>query len=169
MKTKHLVFCGIATALLCVLCPIAIPVAIVPLTLATLIIYLIASISDWYISLISVCLYILIGCMGLPVFSGFTGGIAQLAGPTGGFIVGYIPLTLTVSLLRKNRLYQIIGLTVGTVFLYISGIIGFIISTESGFYEIFTVCILPFLPGDIVKVILTILITPKLNPVIKKI
>ncbi len=169
MKTKDIVFCGIATALLCVLCPIAIPVAVVPLTLATLIIYLIASISDWYISLISVCLYILIGCMGLPVFSGFAGGIAQLAGPTGGFIVGYIPLTLTVSLLRKNRLYQIIGLTVGTVLLYISGIIGFIISTESGFYDIFTVCILPFLPGDIIKVILTILITPKLNPVIKKI
>ncbi|MBQ4561097.1 MAG: biotin transporter BioY [Clostridia bacterium] len=49
------------------------------------------------------------------------------------------------------------------------GIIYFVVSTNSGFYEAFTVCILPFLPGDILKAILTIIITPKLNPVIKKI
>lgn len=169
MKTKNIVFCGITAALMCVLCPVSVPVAAVPITLATLVIYLTASLFDWYVSLISVSVYIIIGCMGLPVFSGFTGGIAQLAGPTGGFIIGYIPLALMVSMLKKNRAHRILGLTVGTVLLYISGIIYFVVSTNSGFYEALTVCILPFLPGDILKAILTIIITPKLNPVIKKI
>ncbi|MBQ3183652.1 MAG: biotin transporter BioY [Clostridia bacterium] len=168
MKTKDIVHCGIVTALLCVLCPIAIPISGIPITLATLVIYITCTVCKLHTSLISVMLYILLGCIGLPVFSGFSGGVTHIAGPVGGFILGYIPLVICVSLLNKGRPRQIIGMCIGTVLLYICGCIGFMLNTDKELLSVLSACILPFLPGDALKITIAILAVPKINIIFKK-
>jgi biotin transporter BioY len=88
--TKTLTFLALFTALMCVLSPFAIPMQPVPITLATLVVYIIAGLLDYKYAAIPVVLYILIGLMGVPVFSNGTAGLAVLGGPTAGFIYGYI-------------------------------------------------------------------------------
>ena len=152
-KTKDIVLCGIITAVLCVLCPVAIPAGAIPITLSTLVIYIITSVFNLKISLISITIYILIGCIGLPVFSGFSGGIAHILGPSGGFIIGYFPMILCISLLNENRLKRIVGMCLGTALLYICGCSGFALSTDNKPMTIISVSILPFIPGDTIKII----------------
>ncbi len=168
IKTKDIVFCGIATALMCALCPLALPVSGIPITLATLIIYIIAGIGKPLNSIICIFLYISAGCVGLPVLSGYTGGIAHIFGPSGGFILGYIPLVITVSLLNKSIDKYIIGMVAGTVLLYLCGYIGYTLNTNGSVERVFSVCILPFIPGDILKIVFASTITPKIKRIICK-
>ena len=168
MKTKEIVICGIITALLCVFGPIGIPVAGIPITLTTLIIYIAAFVFDPRISLTSVAIYIVLGCFGLPVFSGFAGGITHLIGPSGGFVVGYIPLVISVSLLKNSNPKSLIGIIIGTALLYLFGLIGYKMYTDQSVTTLLSVCVLPFLPGDIVKIILSLIISPKFKRIMCK-
>ena len=72
---------------------------------------------------ISYLIYLLIGLVGLPVFSGFTGGPAKLAGPTGGYIIGFIVMAIIAGLVIDNcrkPWLQLIGMIVGTIVCYLS-------------------------------------------------
>ncbi len=158
--------CGISAALMCVLCPIAIPLNAVPITFATLIIYLIALICDVRTSLLSVMIYIILGCMGLPVFSGFNGGIGHILGPTGGFIIGYIPLTLCVSHFNRGKTTRIFGSIMGVISLYIIGCIGYSVYFNEAIITAFTLCVLPFIPGDIIKIVMSLMIYQKVKKII---
>ena len=82
--------CAIMAAVMCVLGPLSIPVGPVPISLLTLAIYLAAYVLGAKGTTLSVCIYILLGAVGLPVFSGAAGGLAKIAGPTGGYILGYL-------------------------------------------------------------------------------
>ena len=88
-------------AVICVLAPISIPVptAAASVTLATFAVYLATSALSPLQSFLSVMIYILLGCAGLPVFSNFTGGAGVIAGPTGGYIIGYICCALAIVLI----------------------------------------------------------------------
>ena len=85
---KNLTVRAILAAAICVIAPICIPTGSVPVTAATLIIFIISACSDISFSLPAVLLYIALGAFGLPVFSGFSGGFHIVAGVTGGFILG---------------------------------------------------------------------------------
>ncbi|MBR6514169.1 MAG: biotin transporter BioY [Clostridia bacterium] len=162
MKTKDTVICGVITAILCVISPIAIPVGGIPLTLSTLVIYIVAAVTRPYISVVSVILYIFIGMLGLTVFSGFSGGVTHILGPGGGFILGYIPLTVCIALFKRSKKGFVWGIIAGTVILYICGCTGYLINTDCSFKTMLSICILPFLPFDIIKIILSITISPKI-------
>jgi len=103
---------GVMTALLCVISPLAVPVGIspVPITLATLVLMLVSCLAGWRLGALSCSLYLILGMAGLPVFSGFGSGIGKVVGPTGGYLVGYIPLCILSGLIfeySKNRLLQV--------------------------------------------------------------
>ena len=163
MKIKHLVQCGIITALLCVISPISIPVGPIPITLTTLIIYIVSYATSPSTSSVSVCLYIILGCLGLPVFAAFGAGPGYVIGPTCGFILGYIPLSLSISLFGRNKVMYIISMFIGTVLLYILGSIGLYLTTGNGLESIITTAVLPFLPGDIIKIIIAAIISDKIK------
>lgn len=151
-------------ATLCIIAPFSLPIfGVIPITAATFLIYLIASLFDMRITVISVLLYIIIGITGLPVFSGFTGGIGVIMSPTGGFVIGYIPMSLTICLImafaRNSTILQTAALLLGTVILYITGILWFTTVTGAGFKESLYTCIIPFIPVDATKILLTILIS----------
>ena len=84
--------CALMSALLCVVSPMSIPIGEVPISLATFIIYVSVWVLGPYGASLSVMVYLFLGIVGLPVFSGGAGGIGKLAGPTGGYLAGYIIL-----------------------------------------------------------------------------
>ena len=100
--TYAMVTTAFMAAVTCILAPLSIPIGPVPISLTNLAIYLSLYLLNWKRGTISYCLYLLIGLAGLPVFSGFSGGIGKLAGPTGGYIIGFIPMVL-----HAGRIYSI--------------------------------------------------------------
>ncbi len=101
-STRNMVLIAIFAAILAVLSQISIPLPTgVPVTLQTLAVALLGFVLGGWSSTVSVTLYIFLGAIGLPVFSGFKGGFAALFGPTGGFIFGFIPLALLCGLTKQ--------------------------------------------------------------------
>ena len=167
-RTYTLAVTAVMTAVLCITAPFSIPVGPVPISLATLIIMLTVYILGWKYGTLSVLLYLLLGAAGLPVFSGFSGGFVKLAGPTGGYLVGYLLLALIAGLfflpahkfqkLIVTRLIQAAGMLLGTAALYALGTAWFCIVTGSELSYALSLCVLPFIPGDLIKMIIVLLL-----------
>ena len=164
-KGQHLFFlcvCGLMTAVLCVLAPISIPIGPVPVSLAILAVCLNAYILGMKGALISVLIYLLLGAAGVPVFAGFTGGLAKLTGPTGGYLAGYL-LTASIGGLAAEKsgravLPTAIGLALGVFATYIAGTVWFLHLTGSELLYALSVCVFPFIPFDLGKIAVSILI-----------
>ena len=172
INTRDLVLTALMTALICVLAPAAIPVGPVPVTLATFIIFLVLYIAGSKYGTLAVILYLLLGLAGLPVFSGYTGGLAKLAGPTGGYIIGYLPMALTAGLFidrfaRKPWL-AVPGMILGTVLLYFLGTVWFVLSMKVTALEALAVCVYPFIAVDLAKIVLASLAGPVLQEALKR-
>ncbi len=159
-KIYILAITAVMSAVMCVLAPIAIPVGPVPVTLATLVLLLSVYILGWKFCTVSIIIYLLLGMAGLPVFSGFSGGLAKLVGPTGGYLIGYIPMAVIAGLFiekTRNRLMHIVGMVLGTAVLYVFGTAWFCVLTSSALGTALTLCVIPFLPGDIAKIVVALL------------
>lgn len=165
LRTRQITVSAMLAALLCVVSPFSIPLPMsgVPLSLATLFLYLGASLLPLAASLSSVTVYLLLGAVGLPVFSGAMGGIGRLVGPTGGFLLGYLPMTATVGLcvllLRPERgryrklIVYPLSMIAGTAVLYTFGCVMYHFSTGVSLPAAIAACTLPFLPGDALKIV----------------
>ena len=162
-----MVLISLFTAVLCAVSPFSIAIGPVPLSLTTLVIYLASGTLDVKSGIISVFLYILLGAVGLPVFSGFGGGFHKVAGVTGGFIIGYVPLAACVGLFfkvfEKKRLYYLFGMVIGTILLYTCGVMWFMFQTKTSLAAAFLMCVTPFLIGDAAKIIVALIVAPKLR------
>ncbi len=85
---------ALMTAVLCVLGPLSIPIGPVPISLTNFVIYITLYLLGTKLGTLSYCIYLLLGTAGLPIFSGYSGGLAKLAGPTGGYLVGFIAMAV---------------------------------------------------------------------------
>jgi len=168
-----MVHAALFTAVICAVAPLSISIGPIPLSLTTLVIYVSAGALGWKYGAISVALYVILGAIGLPVFSGFEGGFQKIAGVTGGFIVGYIPCALVTGLSAKNientRRFYIFGMVVGTVLLYTCGTAWFIYQTGATLAAALAMCVTPFLIGDTIKVAAATVATPKLAQALRMI
>ena len=153
MKVKSLCYSALCAALLCILAPVSVPTSSLPLTLSLFAVLLVSAILPTRLALSSVLCYVVLGAVGLPVFAGFIGGFQVLAGPTGGFIIGYIPVAFIVSLFRKKPIKRLVSMVLSTILCYIFGALWLFISTSSPFIPtlgaIMLICALP----DAVKII----------------
>ena len=113
MKAKEIAYIGINTALMIICSWISVPAA-VPFTLQTFAVFLIADLFTLKISMWSMMVYLLLGLMGFPAFSGMKGGISVLMGPTGGYIIGFVFSVLFVEKLKKPD--SLMGLLICTPF-----------------------------------------------------
>ena len=163
---RKLVLLALFAAIMCVLSPFTLPTGIVPISLATFALYLTSAIiGKW--SAASVAVYIALGAVGLPVFSGAAGGIEKLVGPTGGYIIGYLPCAFIAGLIidkfeDKKWAYPL-GMALGTVVLYALGTAWFIYvmgqkGTPYTLGAALMACVVPFLIGDAIKIIASTLI-----------
>lgn len=155
INTLRLVLCALFTAITAVFAQIIIPVGVIPISLATFSVMIYGGILGTKHGIIITVLYILMGAVGIPVFSGFKGGISILFGPTGGFIFGYLliaGLSGFAFIKQRKPIITISILCVSNVFCYITGILWYMLITKAGFVSAISVCVLPFLVGDAIKI-----------------
>ena len=162
MKTKDMTLIAVMAALICVAGPLSIAIGPIPLSLASFAVYLAGTVLGWKKGALAVLIYLLIGLVGVPVFSGFSGGIQKLAGVTGGYLIGYLPCALITGLGtgEKKPVWLLpVCMLIGTAVLYIIGTAWFMIQTQNTLAASMGMCVLPFLPGDAVKIIAATLIS----------
>ena len=161
MTNKDWIQCALMAAIIGVLAPLAIPLAGgVPISFETCIVMLCGSLLGSKKGAWSVCIYLLLGCIGIPVFVGYTAGIGHIFGPSGGFLIGYLILVYVVGKSTKTVAHLIVGMVIGNLFLYAFGIIWFMIVSKSTLMAALTWCVLPFIPGDICKMIAVAVVSP---------
>ena len=160
-------FISILAAMICVLSPWSIPIGSIPITLATFALYLIGGVTKKFDGLITILIYICIGIIGIPVFSSFRGGVGVILGVTGGYIVGYLPAVLIISFLtsinKKQFFWYPMSMVLGTIICYLVGTIWYMFQTENSFWYALSICVVPFLVFDIIKIIIAIIITYIIN------
>lgn len=171
-STIHMVTIAFLAAVLCIVGPFAFPVGAVPVSMMTLVVYIMCYVVSGKMACIAYTVYFLLGLVGLPVFSGFSGGIGKLIGPTGGYLAGVffmIPIcSLVIKKVADNRVLHFLGIALATGVTYCTGIIWFMISLSCDFYYAFSVCVLPFLLVDFLKIVLAIWLGPMLQRRIRK-
>ena len=166
MKTKDMTLTAVMAALICIAGPMTIAAGPVPLSLATFAVYLAGAVLGKRLGTLAAGLYLVIGIIGVPVFSGFSGGFQKLAGVTGGYLIGYLPCAwlsgfgTELSCNREKSRWMIPAMmAAGTAVLYIIGTAWFMIQTGNTLGGALGLCVLPFLPGDAVKIIAATLLT----------
>lgn len=165
--TKDMVFIALSTTIMIVCAFITIPFS-VPFTMQTFALFTIIGLLGTKKAFLSVCLYLLLGTIGLPVFSGFRGGLGTLLGVTGGYLLGFLFTALISGLLLKifskkkvpSALLYFWAMFSGLLACYAFGTVWYIVlytnSTGSiSFTSVLSICVFPFLLTDIVKILLS--------------
>jgi biotin transport system substrate-specific component len=171
--SKKIVFTALFAALIAVCGFISIPIpgTPIPIVLQNMLTVLTGLMLGPVWGTASTLLFLVAGALGLPIFAGGTGGIAKLMGPTGGFLYGYALATLVSGIIAQRPVYGkktplirlILATVAGFVIMYIPGVIHFMKVMEKTFVQTMTLCVIPYIPGDIVKMILAFLLAAKLR------
>jgi biotin transport system substrate-specific component len=168
---QKLVLASLFAALTAVGAFIAIPIGPVPIVLQNLFVMLMGLMLGPRWGLAGVAAYLLAGALGLPVFAGGTGGIGRFVGPTGGYLVGYLPSVMVIGWLaqrgRPQRLFDALAVLSGTLVLYFFGVSWLKIVTGMTWGKTLMVGMVPFLPGDITKMIAAVMLVGALRHMIR--
>lgn len=175
-SVKDLAYIGLSSAVIAVCAFITIPVGAVPITLQTLGVCIVAALFGLKRGTLSVLVYILLGAVGIPVFSGFKGGIGVLGGATGGYIISFIFTALIVGFASDKfgeKLYTLIpAMLLGIAVCYAFGTAWFMLGysaegTNMPLSKALALCVTPFLIPDGVKIIAAAVLTNRLKKFIK--
>lgn len=171
------VYVALFAAIISVCSLISIPIGTIPITFQLLGVCLASGFLGLSKGTLSVVIYILLGFIGIPVFSGGTSGFAKLLSPTGGYIIGFILTALIIGLAIKlfsRRLHiLIIAMTIGVLACYVFGTAWFMILYNSssdksiGLGSAISLCVLPFLPFDAVKIAVSATLVNRLHKFFK--
>ena len=170
-KTKQLISCSLFAALTAILSQISIPLPFtpVPINLATLSVLLSGALLGKKGGAISQVVYTLLGAIGLPVFANFLSGIGVIFGPTGGYIIGYIVAAFVVGIIiqktNRNLITYLLSMILGIISCYILGTAWFMYITNSNLLTSLTMCVFPFIPGDIVKIVIGAFLANRLKKI----
>ena len=158
---------------------LTIPIGPVPITLQSFFVILSGIVLGSKLGTSSQLLYVLMGLLGFPIFSNFSGGLQYVFQPSFGFILGFILCSFVVGKLSylkkqgKSFKYLILICTIGTLCIYLIGmpymyfILKYIMSIDLNFDLFIQNMILPFLPGDMIKIMLVSFVSSKIQYVFK--
>lgn len=164
---RTLTLVGLVTALMCVVAPFSVQLpGMVPISLGTLVVYLMPYLLGTRKAMVSCLLYLLLGAVGMPVFTGFTGGLPKILGPTGGYMLGYFCIIFCVGTALQrfahSRTAQLAGMVVGTLGCYLLGTLWLGRLMHLGFVQALWAGVIPFIPGDCLKMAAVLLVAPVL-------
>ncbi len=155
-KIVSLVMCAFFTALTCVLSQLAVPIGPVPVNLATLSVLCSGLMLGAKKGALSQAVYVLLGAAGIPVFAMFTGGMGIVFGPTGGFIAGYIAAAWVSGFIAQKKRGSLANLvaaaSAGAAACLLLGSLYYAFSCNRPLSETLLVCVVPFLPGEALKI-----------------
>lgn len=167
-----LLFCALFTALCAVCSQIAFPLPWgVPINFATVAVFLAGGLLGPWPGALSMIVYVALGAAGAPVFSNLQGGLAYMAGPTGGYIVGYIFAALVTGLAarRHDRFLPLCAaMALGMLVYFALGTAWFMYTTGRTLGQSLPLCVVPYLPGDVAKIALSAFLCRRLRPVLEK-
>jgi biotin transport system substrate-specific component len=170
-QLRMIVFASLLAALMAAGAYLAVPIGPVPIVLQNMFVLLAGLLLGSRWGLASVAVYLLTGACGLPVFAGGMGGIGRLVGPTGGYLIGYLPAVFVVGYISEKAAarigYDVLAMICGTVVLYACGVTWLKILTDMTWSKALAVGMLPFLIGDALKIAAAALIARALRPVIR--
>ena len=185
--TLKLSFVALFAAIICIGCFLKIPLGPVPIVLQNVLCILTGVILGSYLAGLPTALFLLAGLVGLPVYSGGTSGIAVWIGPTGGFLPGYLLGAILAGLIAGrpsvaekkfcwSRVIRItLGIFAGMVILYVPGVLHFarwaekagrISDGQTAFAYSMMACVIPYIPGDLVKILVAVPVAIKIRPVL---
>lgn len=174
-STRDMAYIALFAVLIAICSWISIPMTI-PFTMQTFAIFLALGILGGKRGTLSIIVYILLGIIGLPVFSGFKSGLGILLGTTGGYIIGFVISSLLFWLITsrfgKKTHVLIISMLIGLLSCYAFGTAWFmyVYTSNSGAIGLITTlgyCVFPFIIPDLIKIALAAFLTKKLGPMIK--
>lgn len=162
-KTSVLTLTAICTAFLAICSQISIPIGQVPINLALLAVFICGGLLPFRHAVLSGVAYLLLGCVGIPVFAGFSAGIGILLGPTGGYLLSY-PIVAGITSLqcfKGSKWRTLTGMVLGLVVCYLLGTWYFQYSTNIQFVESLFICVIPFIIPDCIKAVCATFIVDK--------
>ena len=173
IDTRQLTLCAVMAAVMCVIAPISLSIGSIPVTGGTLTVYLTACLLGPWRGLAATAVYLLAGFAGLPVFSHYMGGAGRLLGPTGGYLVGYLPMMLLAGLgadLAFRRFggqgkgdrvlapaVLLLSMALATAVLYAFGTTWYCVQAGVDLQSALAACVFPFIPFDLTKMVLALL------------
>ena len=165
--TRQLVLAALFAALTAVCSQIQIPLPMIPINLALFAVHLCGALLGAKWGALSMAVYALLGAVGVPVFAGFGSGPAVLFGKTGGYILGYILCAALVGLLSRRLGFTFpklcLSMAVGVIVCYVFGTAWFMVISGLNLATSLSYCVLPFLPGDAVKILLAAFLALRLR------
>ena len=173
-SSTDLVYMALGAVLIALCSWITVPAA-VPFTMQTFAVFFVLAALGGARGTASIFVYILLGTVGLPVFSGFTGGAGRLLGNTGGYIVGFLftglVYWLVTRLFGKTRVVQLLALAAGLLAVYAFGTAWFLFvyartSGSVGLAAVLGWCVFPFLGPDLLKLALALYLARRLSPLL---
>ncbi len=171
-KAKSLAYSALFCSLIAICSWICIPTPL-PFTLQTFGVYCACFLLGSRRALYSVVTYIALGVVGIPVFSGFRGGFDSLLDATGGYIWGFLFIPLCCMIIsEKSKSLKVIALAFGTLLCYTAGTLQYVAVYMNGIgvqniLTAVTICVLPYIIPDIIKLILAKFISKRLSQYIK--
>ena len=177
MKISDLTRVALLLALLIISAQFAIPIGPVAISLQTLVVLIIGMVLPTGQAVLTTTLYLLVGLIGLPIFAQATGGLHSVFLPSFGFILSFIPAVWVMSKIcsrnyeSENKKY-IMAVLAGNLIIYLIGIsymsfiLIFYLGNDMNLWGVLSIGMLPFIPGDIVKTIIAMNISKRLNAIL---
>ncbi len=172
MKTRDMTLIALFAALMALCAWLSIP-ATVPFTMQAFAVFLAAGVLGGKNGALAVIVYLLLGAAGLPVFSGFRGGIGMLMGATGGYLLGFVGTALVMwgvsRVFGDGTLAQLFGMAAGLLVCYAFGTAWFLAvylrtTGPVSLAAVLSWCVFPFIVPDIAKMLLAFVLTRRLRP-----
>ncbi|MBQ8094478.1 MAG: biotin transporter BioY [Clostridia bacterium] len=171
-SARDIAVMALFAALTAVCSQIQIPLPYVPINLALFSVHLCGALLGSRRAALAQTVYLLLGLIGLPVFAGFTGGPGILFGKTGGYLIGYVLAALIDGHIASSPdasfISKAVHMLIGTFVCYLFGTIWFMVLTKMSLMLSLTYCVIPFIPGDLIKIVLACLLSTRLAPQLRK-
>jgi biotin transport system substrate-specific component len=169
LTLKGMILAAVFAALTGILTQVQIPLPYIPINLALFAVFLAGALLGPKYGALAMVVYVLLGAVGVPVFSGFSGGLHKLTGPTGGYIVGYIACAFLTGFFSRRwgfgkwNLQLALAMVTGTLACYTLGTAWFMGMTGNSLWVSLGYCVFPFLPGEAVKIALAAALASRLR------
>lgn len=171
-QLRMTVYASLMAAMIAAGAYLAIPIGPVPIVLQNLFVFLSGLLlgSRWGFACVAV--YILVGACGLPIFSIGRGGIGHILGPTGGYLMGFLPAVYVIGLITEKTeqlvIIDVIAMVCGGIIIYACGVTWLKILTGMTLTKTLAVGMYPFIPGDALKIAAAVPIAKALRPIINR-
>lgn len=169
-QLRNTVHASLMAALIAAGAYIVVPIGPVPIVLQNMFVLLAGLLLGSRWGLAAVGVYLFAGACGLPVFAGGTGGIGRFVGPTGGYLIGYLPAVFVTGLFSRfeKPLLDLAGMVLGSAIIYALGVGWLKVITGMDFTKTLALGVYPFLIGDALKILASVVIAKAVRPIIRK-